>query len=251
MIQGALHLPLNTPRFFVATPLAAGATVDLPAPVANHALRVLRLTEDAALTLFNGGGGEYSARLRVANRGRATAIIERHDPVEREARIEATLLQALVAAEKLDWIVEKATELGAARVLLFPAARSVVKLDGERLARRVAHLREIAVAACCQCGRNRMPLIKSASTLDAALDETRDASTRLLLAPDSASGLRGTGGGSVAIAVGPEGGFTPGEMQTAQRSGFAPARLGRRVLRTETAGPAALAALLALAGEFA
>ncbi len=251
MIQGALHLPLNAPRFFIATPLATGATLDLPSPVANHALRVLRLAEDATLTLFNGSGGEYSARLRVGSRGRATAIIERHDTVERETRIEATLLQALVAAEKLDWIVEKATELGAARVLLFPAARSVVRLDGERLARRVAHLRDVAVAACCQCGRNRVPLIKFASTLDAALGETRGASIRLLLAPDSASGLPATEGRSVAIAVGPEGGFTPAEVQAAEGSGFALARLGSRVLRTETAGPAALAALLALAGEFA
>src|SRR5450432_1031928 len=136
------------PRFYVERDLAAGAALDLPEAAAHHALRVLRLRAGAPLVLFNGRGGEYEARLVRDDRA-ARVEIDAHAAIERESPLRVTLAQALVANDKLDWVVEKATELGAAAVLVFGALRSVVRLDGERLRRRERHWRDIATAACC------------------------------------------------------------------------------------------------------
>jgi 16S rRNA (uracil1498-N3)-methyltransferase len=230
------------PRFFVDADLAAGQALALPERVAHHAQRVLRLRAGTAITLFNGRGGEYAATLLADGQAR----IDDFNPVERESPVATTLLQAWVAVDKLDWIVEKATELGVARVVLWPAERSVVRLAGERLARRLAHLRAVTEAACCQCGRNRQPTVDAADSLAAALAAT-DATAKLLLnaegEPLAAQVARAA---SVAFAVGPEGGFTAGEQSLAARHGWHTARLGASVLRTETAGLAALAAVAAL-----
>lgn len=232
------------PRFHVGGALAVGARIDLPAAVAHHALRVLRLRAGDAVTLFDGRGGEYAARLDAE--GHAT--IERFDAVERESPLALTLIQALVASDKLDWVIEKAVELGAARIVVAPTERSVVRLPGERLARRLAHWRQIVAAACCQCGRNRLPALAFESSWRDALAAT-DAPQRFVLTPDAADQLASAAPAPTAIAVGPEGGLTADEIGLAAQHGFRAVRWSPRVLRTETAGLAALAALQTLHGD--
>ncbi len=239
---------MSAPRFFVELPLSPGAQVQLPAPVAHHAFRVLRLAEGAEVTLFNGAGGEYRATLGSPQRG--LAQVGQHDDVERESPLDLTLVQSVVATEKLDLIVEKATELGAARVLLLPAERSVVRLANERLARRLAHLNGVARAACEQCGRNRVPEVLAVRSFAEAASLAPANATRLVLAP-AAIAQSFTRAGAFVAAVGPEGGFSPAELAAAQAAGFAPTGFGPRVLRTETAGLAVLSALQALHGDFA
>jgi 16S rRNA (uracil1498-N3)-methyltransferase len=240
---------VTAPRFYVDPPLSAGATLRLPGPVAHHATRVLRLRDGADIVLFDGRGGEHRATLLVDGAG-ARARLGAFDAVERESPLSLTLLQALVAAEKIDWIVEKAVELGVARLTVVPMQRSVVRLDGERGSRRLQHWREIARAACCQCGRNRLPAVDLCAGLDAALALVPPAGARLLLEPGAARPLPAAVG-ATAVLVGPEGGLTAAESGAAQAAGFVAARLGPRTLRTETAGRAALAALQALGGDFA
>lgn len=232
---------MSLPRFFVDHALDAGATIELPERIVHHAARVLRLNDGAAVILFNGRGGEYRAHLRFGGRS-GIATIDRFDAVEREAPLPVTLIQAFVAADKLDWIVEKSVELGVARVVLARCERDVVRLQGERLQRRLDHLRDVAIAACCQCGRNRVPAIEASAALQAAL--TAAPRPGFLLVPDaSAAALDPGEANAVSIAVGPEGGFTEEEHRIAQALGFTPAQLGPRTLRTETAGLAALATL--------
>jgi len=238
------------PRFFIETDLAAGTVVELPANVAHHAAHVLRLRDGDAVVLFNGQGGEFHGRL--ASRGQQVELTG-HDPVEREPPLSVTLVQACIATDKLEWVVEKAVELGVARIVLTATRRSVVRLDAARLARRVDRLREIAIAACCQCGRNRVPAIAAFGDLGSALSEAGAGATGLVLQPDAPRSLveiAGASTGPVAIAVGPEGGFDADEFALLRRAGYQLARLGPRVLRTETAGLAALAALQSTVGDF-
>ncbi len=238
----------GAPRFFIEGGLRVGATIDLPDAVAHHAQHALRLRDGAALVLFDGRGGEYAARL-VAG-GRAAAAVLAFDPVERESPLAVTLIQSFVPNEKLDWIIGKSTELGAARIVLMPTARSVVRFDGERLARKRRHWREVAIAACCQCGRNRVPEVLDVSSFAGALERAQTCDARALLAPNAREALvRHAWARSIAVAIGPEGGFSDQEIAFAQRAGFVVAALGPRVLRTETAGPAALAALQAVGGD--
>lgn len=239
------------PRFFVDSELATGQVVDLPKSVAHHASHVLRLRDGDGVVLFNGRGGEFRGRL--ATRG-TQAELTAHDPVERESPIAATLVQAWIATDKLDWVIEKAVELGAVRVALAPARRSVVRLDGARLAKRLERLRDIVVAACCQCGRNRLPEIEAFVDLESALKRCGGEDVAaLVLRPDASGSLADLGRsvpGSFAVAIGPEGGFEEAELALAERAGYRPVRLGARVLRTETAGLAALAALQAKVGDY-
>ena len=238
---------MSAPRFHVDAALALG-TVRLPERVAHHALRVLRLRDGAPLVLFNGRGGEYAGHLQLA--AEPEAVLTAFDAVDRESSLSVTLVQALVASEKLDWIVEKLTELGVARLLVVPTERSVVRLDGERLARRLAHWQEVAVAACAQCGRNRVPQVAMHATLQDALAGLVSGPRRMLL-PEAVAPLDATAADTCTIAVGPEGGFTAAEQRALAAAQFEPARLGPRVLRTETAGLAALAALQCRGGDLA
>lgn len=237
------------PRFFLDVELTAGVTIDLPAGVAHHATHVLRLREADSLVLFNGRGGEYHGRL--AARG-SRAELATHVAVERESPVALTLVQAWIATDKMEWVVEKAVELGAAGIVLAPARRSVVQLEGARLARRMERLRDVVVAACCQCGRNRLPAIDACADLAEALHRARADGAGLVLQPDAAESLidvARSGPTSFAVAIGPEGGFDPGELALAAHAGYRPVRLGTRVLRTETAGLAALSALQATVGD--
>ena len=237
-------------RFFLDTELAAGATVDLPDRVAHHAARVLRLRDADPIVLFNGRGGEYHGRLAA---GGSRAELLAHHAVERESVLAVTLLQAWIATDKLEMVVEKSVELGVTRIVLAPARRSVVQLDGARLARRMERLRDIVEAACCQCGRNRVPAIEAADDLRAGLDRAAAGATAIVLQPDGAASLADlarSAPASFAIAVGPEGGFESTELALAARAGYRAVRLGPRVLRTETAGLAALSTLQATVGDF-
>lgn len=236
-------------RFFLPGPLTPGSTVPLPDAAAHHALRVLRLRDGAALTLFDGRGGEHDAVLHVTGRQAAATLVAFH-AVERESPLAVTLVQAWIAADKLDWVIEKATELGAARILLAPAGRSVVRLSGTRLAQRIGRLQQIAVAACCQCGRNRVPEVAAADSLAAALSQARTAAAAAwILEPSTEQARPALAAASLALAVGPEGGWTDEERAAARAAGWCPVALGPRILRTESAGLAALAAVQALAGD--
>ncbi len=232
------------PRFYFDGDLAVGARVPLPAAVAHHAQRVLRLRDADPIVLFNGKGGEYAARIGPG----AQASIEQHIPVERESPLQVMLIHALIANDKLDWVIEKAVELGVDGIAVAPATRSVVRLDHDRLARRLEHWRETVVTACCQCGRNRLPEVTFAPTLDDALSAAK-AVQRIVLAPGADNQLASAKSATTTIAVGPEGGFTTEELELARQRGFVAASWGPRVLRTETAALAALAALQTLHGD--
>jgi 16S rRNA (uracil1498-N3)-methyltransferase len=239
------------PRFFLDAELTVGTSIDLPGSVAHHAAHVLRLRDADPIVLFNGRGGEYHARL--AARG-SRAELTAHDAVERESAVAVTLLQAWIATDKMEWVVEKAVELGAAGIVLAPARRSVVQLDGARLAKRMDRLRDIVIAACCQCGRNRVPCIEAFSDLgDSLTRAAADTAVGIVLQPDAEATLGDIARlapASFAIAVGPEGGFEASELALAARHGYRSVRLGPRVLRTETAGLAAVSTLQAAVGDF-
>jgi len=241
---------MAVPRFFVDETLVAGTTIALPQPVAHHAAHVLRLRDGDGVVLFNGRGGEFRATLRGFGRD-AGAHIDGFDAIEREALLAATLVQAWVAADKLDWIVGRAVELGAAAIVLAPAERCVVRIDGERRSRRLAHLRQLARSACEQCGRNLIPAVEACDDLVSALDRAASLRTVLLPgdAPSLARRLRTSAASDLALLVGPEGGFSRDELRLAKARDWQPATLGPRVLRTETAGAAALAVVQAVAGD--
>ncbi|HEX8989116.1 MAG TPA: 16S rRNA (uracil(1498)-N(3))-methyltransferase [Rhodocyclaceae bacterium] len=240
------------PRFHVPDGLAPGATVELPAEAAHHATRVLRLGDGDPVTLFDGRGGEWFARL-LRSGPSLRATLQEFRVEDRAPPLRFTLVQALPAADKMDWIVQKATELGVAAIQPVAARRSVVKLSGERMDRRGRHWQQVAVAACEQCGLNRVPAVAPLLDLPQYLGQAASQNDiRLFLAPESERCLRDAArpGASVTLLVGPEGGFEEGEVRAIETAGFAPVRLGPRVLRTETAGIAAMSAMLALWGDF-
>jgi 16S rRNA (uracil1498-N3)-methyltransferase len=238
----------RAPRFFVDAPLAIGQSVPLPQPVAHHALRTLRLREGTTVVLFNGTGGEYRGLLTAG--GSAGVALQAFDPVERESPLSVTVVQALASADKLDWVLEKGTELGAAAFSFWPAERSVGRVDAARRPHKLAHWREVCVAACGQCGRNRVPPVTLAASLADALASVPPEALGFVLATGRAAPLRiAEGSRPVAVLVGPEGGLTERETAQALRAGWIAASLGPRVLRTETAGLAALVRLQACTGD--
>lgn len=238
-------------RFFINAPLAIGQIVELPASAAHHAIRVLRLRSGKPIVLFNGKGGEFVARFSV-ERNRAFAAVERFDAVERESPLAVILVQSWIATDKLDWVIEKAVELGVHAIIMAPAQRAVIRLSGARLQKRVARLNDIAIAACCQCGRNRIPTVSALEILSTALQASLQNGAHGVLLDANAHGeLTSLADAQpIALAVGPEGGFDEHEIALAKQLGFRSGRLGLRVLRTETAGLAALAALQAVSGDF-
>lgn len=234
------------PRFYCPVPLASGQSLDLPAGAARHA-QVLRLQPGARITLFNGEGGEFDAAIEEMGRRDVRVQIGAHDAVEREARHRITLAVGIPANERMDWLVEKATELGAAVIQPLLTERTVLRLAGERAAKRLAHWQGIAIAACEQCGRNRVPVIHPVADFaqwlrqpPAAHDEAR---LMLALCAD-AHALLEAPAQAVTVLSGPEGGLSAAEEEAALRAGFRPVTLGPRVLRAETA-PLALLSRLA------
>jgi 16S rRNA (uracil1498-N3)-methyltransferase len=239
-----------TPRLFVdvgEVSLAQGASAELPEAAAHHALRVLRLRDGDAVTLFDGTGGEWRATIAAAGRRGATVAIGAHDPVERESPLAATLVVSTLATDAMDYAVRKAVELGAAAILPVVAARSQ---GGSRGDRRVEHWRKIVVAACEQCGRNRVPPVELPQPLGAWL-ATRDVSKPgVVLAPGGEATLAAVGAvDAIDVLVGPEGGFDDGEIAAATKAGLRAVSMGPRVMKAETACVAALAALQALRGD--
>ena len=237
------------PRFYVDTALRPGTSVLLPEDSAHHAVHVLRVQGGDEITLFNGRGGEYAARIASIQRLKLLVDVLAHRAVERESPLRMVLVQGVSAGERMDFTVRKAVELGVAEIQPVLAASSVARPKGERAAARHAHWQKIAIAACEQCGRNRIPTVHP---MVAASEYRGGAGRKILLSP--AAELRfsqaAKAGEEFTVAAGPEAGFNAAEEAAFLDAGFVPARLGARVLRTETAGLAALAALSALRGDF-
>ena len=232
--------------------LQSGRTLTLPPEAAHHALRVLRLRSGDELVLFDGLGGEYSGRVMEATEVLRVTLESKRD-IEREAPLALTLVQALPAGDKMDWVVQKAVELGVTTIQPVQARRSVVRLTGERADKRLTHWQQVAISACEQCGRNRLPSIGAVVDLPHYLAiAPEENETRLLLSPQRGVRLSALSrpAGAVTLLIGPEGGFDEGEETAAHSVGFQFVSLGSRVLRTETAGVAALAAILALWGDY-
>jgi 16S rRNA (uracil1498-N3)-methyltransferase len=239
---------MSIPRFHCPVPLSQGGELNLPEAVANHAVRVLRMRAGDALVLFDGEGGECPAVLADITRSAVTVTLGEYSQVDRESPLDLWLVQALAAADKMDWVVQKAVELGATGVLPWQADRSVLKLDAVRAAKRQAHWQAIAISACEQCGRNRVPIVALPQDLAGALAACADRRVvGLLPSTDDAPTLRAE---PMALVVGPEGGFSDAELALIRSVKAATLTLGPRVLRTETAGLAALAALNTRFGDF-
>lgn len=242
------------PRLYCPVPLASGQLVTLPAAATRHA-QVLRMQPGDALTLFNGTGGEFDAQVTAMGRAQVQVQVGAHHAVEREAHRALHLAVGMPANERMDWLVEKATELGAASVQPLQSARSVLKLRAERALSKQAHWQAVANAACEQCGRNRVPLLHPVRELSAWLTTIQPGpGLRLLLSLRSdaqtltqalATALLSAGQASAPVTLlsGPEGGLTEAEERSALAAGFVPVSLGAQVLRAETAPLAALAAL--------
>ena len=233
------------PRFYCPGPLAAGQSLQLPAGAARH-VQVLRLQPGTGITLFNGEGGEHEAVVEHMGRSEVRVQVGSHLAIEREAPREVHLAVGMPANERMDWLVEKATELGVASIQPLLAERSVLRLNGERAGKKRAHWQGIAIAACEQCGRNRVPGVHDVVELSRWLATPQPQTLKLVLslAPE-ARPLSGAGAASVPVLVlsGPEGGLSMREEEAALAQGFQPATLGTRVLRAETAPLAVLAAL--------
>ncbi|MCG5031309.1 16S rRNA (uracil(1498)-N(3))-methyltransferase [Mesosutterella sp. OilRF-GAM-744-9] len=238
---------MTTPRFYVPGPWAEGR-IELPEKASHHAMIVLRLRSGDRAEVFDGRGRRVEGSLEFSSGG--TALLD-PKPLERslESPLRLTLAQAFVSPEKLDWIVEKAVEIGAAEIDLFPARRCVTRLSGEKLRKRLEKLETCAIAACEQCGRSVLPPVKAWPSLEAMLSGVR-AERRFILAPSAGCAPALSGASSAAFAVGPEGGFEDSELLAADSLGWERALLGPRILRTETAGLAALAAANAVAGDY-
>jgi 16S rRNA (uracil1498-N3)-methyltransferase len=243
------------PRLFVDQPLMPGPAFSLPGGPARH-VQVLRLQPGAALTLFDGSGGEWRATVTQMGRSDVQVQIDTHDahdPTDRELSLPVTLALGMPANERMDALVEKATELGVAAIQPLVCQRSVLRLSGERAQKKVAHWQAVAVAACEQCGRTRVPRIAPVLAFDDWLARLgrgaeRDAALRVVLSfagTPAAASLAGAAAAGVWCLSGPEGGLTESEEAAARAAGFAPLSLGPRVLRADTA-PLALLAHLAL-----
>ncbi|PIY28080.1 MAG: 16S rRNA (uracil(1498)-N(3))-methyltransferase [Comamonadaceae bacterium CG_4_10_14_3_um_filter_60_42] len=246
------------PRFYCPTPLTTGDLLDLPASAARH-VQVLRLQPGDVITLFNGGpdvptssGGEFEATVTQMGRSHVQVRVGAHAAVEREAALQVHLAVGMPANERMDWLVEKATELGVASIQPLMTERSVLRLTGERADKKQAHWQSVAVAACEQCGGNRVPRVHPVQTLaqwlkaPAPLDAAKPQRLLLSLRPESV-GLREAAhhtASDITFLSGPEGGLSAAEEDAALAQGFTSVTLGPRVLRSETAALAALAALV-------
>jgi len=237
------------PRFFVSMPLFAGTSCSLPEPVARH-IQVLRLQSGDPITLFNGEGGEYNATLIELGKKHAVAQLDGFAARELETPYRLTLAQGIAGGDKMDWLIEKAVELGVTRIVPLTALKSVVRLQGERAQKRRDHWQALTEAACEQCGRNRVPVVDPVSDLAGWLSTLEEPhGLRLMLSPRGAQRFDTLPPAApetpVTILIGPEGGLSDSEEALATTYGFTPLGLGSRILRTETAGIALLAALAA------
>jgi 16S rRNA (uracil1498-N3)-methyltransferase len=254
-----LELQANTMRLtrvFVDGALTPGSVVELPRDTGSHVARVLRARSGDELVLFNGDGQEFSASIEAVRGTRVSASVGAARAVDRESPLEVTLIQCVPRGDRMDFIVQKATELGVARIVPVLSQRSVVRLDESQSASKQAHWRAVVVSACEQCGRNRLPIVATPQPLLNYLGSLGAAESlngrflRLVLepvsAPPSANRLAVT---AAEIAIGPEGGFATEELEAFELCGFAKVGLGPRVLRTETAAVAAVVMLQSRFGD--
>ena len=241
-------------RIFVEQKLVSGKGVGLSEQAGLHLTRVLRLEAGAPVTLFDGTGGEFEGTLERDGK-KIWARVGAHSAIERESALRVTLVQGVARGERMDLIVQKATELGVTRIVPVFAERSVVKMDAGKGARKLEHWRSIAVSACEQCGRNRVPEVVEPIALGDAVRALASGSARYLLAAGArislAAAVRKDAGKDAVLMAGPEGGLADAERDFATAHGFTACAMGPRVLRTETAGLAALAILQTVAGDFA
>lgn len=234
------------PRFHCPVPLTAGAELDLPPAAARH-VQVLRLQPGDTLTLFNGEGGQWQATVLRMGRSNVAVRVDTFEAVEREAARRVHLAMGMPANDRMDWLVEKAAELGVASVQPLHTAHSVLRLSGDRAIKKQTHWQQVAVAACEQCGGNRVPLVQPVADVGTWLRGS-DTIAPLRCVLSLAEGSRPLSDvlrdqpadAPVLFLSGPEGGLSPQEDATARAAGFVPVTLGRRVLRAETAALAAL-----------
>ena len=240
------------PRFYVDFALSPDSVVELPDNVVRH-LNVLRVKNTEEIVLFNGNGKAYPALPEVLEKRRASVRILREEATDNESPLNITLVQAVSAAERMDFTLQKSVELGVAEIRPVISERCVVRLSGERAEKRVARWQEIVVSACEQSGRNIVPKVLPLTTYAQALQQLPQETTKLLRSLNRAQKLSDVQpqSGKVVFMVGPEGGWTEKEEQQAFDAGFQSVTLGKRVLRTETASLAAIAAMQTLWGDFA
>jgi 16S rRNA (uracil1498-N3)-methyltransferase len=232
-------------RVHVDAELHSGGQLTVAGSAGNHVARVLRLRVGDALTLFNGQGGEYTGAIEAIRRDSVLVSVLEHRAVDRESSFQLVLVQGISRGERMDWVIQKATELGVWRIVPVFTERSMVQLDDRQAARKVQHWRSIAIAACEQSGRNRVPQIAQPVGLYDLLEQPRPAGVALLLSPAATTRLAdiAAAGPGATVLIGPEGGLAEVEQEAARRSGCTPVRLGPRVLRTETAAVCALTLL--------
>ncbi|HFC8823243.1 TPA: 16S rRNA (uracil(1498)-N(3))-methyltransferase [Neisseria subflava] len=240
------------PRFYVDFALSPDSVVELPDNVVRH-LNVLRVKNTEEIVLFNGNGKAYPALPEVLEKRRASVRILREEATDNESPLNITLVQAVSAAERMDFTLQKSVELGVAEIRPVISERCVVRLSGERAEKRVARWQEIVVSACEQSGRNIVPKVLPLTTYVQDLQQLPQETTKLLMSLNRAQKLSDVRpqSGKVVFMVGPEGGWTEKEEQQAFDAGFQSVTLGKRVLRTETASLAAIAAMQTLWGDFA
>jgi 16S rRNA (uracil1498-N3)-methyltransferase len=238
-------------RIFCDGPLASAAELPLPPAGAYHVARVLRMREGAPLSIFDGTGQEY--RAEIVRLTSDEVIVRLGEPTAgaSESPLRITLLQGVSRSERMDWTLQKATELGVAAIAPVLTARSVVRLDEKQAQKKQVHWRGIVIAACEQCGRSKIPAVAAPVGLREHLASSRKEGLRLVLSPSAPGSLAGLASlpTKVELLIGPEGGLDDDELLAAQKAGFVPVRLGPRVLRTETAAVVALTVLQALWGD--
>jgi 16S rRNA (uracil1498-N3)-methyltransferase len=238
-------------RVYVDTPLSSGAHCEIDGSAANHIMRVLRLRNGDDLTVFDGRGGEFAARVDSIRKDVVFVDVREHRAIERESSLQLTLAQGVSRGERMDLVIQKATELGVHRLVPVLTERSVVKLDAKQAERKHQHWRGIAIAACEQCGRNTLPVLDAPTSLYDFLRHTPGTARRLLLSPEGDLRVRTlSAAGAITLLIGPEGGLSENEQDAAVTAGFERVILGPRILRTETAALAALATLQGQLGDF-
>lgn len=240
------------PRFHLPENLSVGQTVALPDNIVRH-LNVLRVRPNENITLFDGKGKAHAAQLTVLEKRRAEAEILHEDTTNNESPLNITLIQSISSGERMDFTLQKSVELGVTAIQPVISERCIVRLDGERAAKRLARWQEIVISACEQSGRNTVPPVLPIIGYREALDKMPSESTKLIMSINRARKLGDIRqpSGAIAFMVGPEGGWTEQEEQQAFDAGFQAVTLGKRILRTETAALAALAAMQTLWGDFA
>ncbi|MCG3358786.1 16S rRNA (uracil(1498)-N(3))-methyltransferase [Neisseria meningitidis] len=240
------------PRFHLPENLSVGQTVNLPDNIVRH-LNVLRVRPNENITLFDGKGKAHAAQLTVLEKRRAEAEILHEDTTDNESPLNITLIQSISSGDRMDFTLQKSVELGVTAIQPVISERCIVRLDGERAAKRLARWQEIVISACEQSGRNTVPPVLPIIGYREALDKMPSESTKLIMSINRARKLGDIRqpSGAIVFMVGPEGGWTEQEEQQAFEAGFQAVTLGKRILRTETAPLAALAAMQTLWGDFA